>query len=125
MRANDFDPNRDWVSETVQNEVTSDPAFATAYEAELQAELLGKIDREELTRQLVRARKEKGLSQAAVAAGIGVTQARVSQIENLVGDVSVSALLAYARAVGGQISFQQDRAEVKQVAEKRRSFHKG
>lgn len=53
-------------------------------------------------RRLAQARKSRGLTQRDVAATMGVTVGRVSQIER--GEVaSVEVLRRYAGAVGGQL----------------------
>jgi DNA-binding XRE family transcriptional regulator len=52
--------------------------------------------------RLAQARKSRGLTQRAVAAAMGVSVGRVSQIER--GDVtSVEVLGRYAHAVGGRL----------------------
>lgn len=53
--------------------------------------------------ELAALRREAGLTQGGVAAALGVTQARISQIEH--GQVdSLEVLRAYAAALGGEVS---------------------
>jgi DNA-binding XRE family transcriptional regulator len=57
--------------------------------------------------QLVEARKRQGLRQIDVAKAMGVSQARVSQIEH--GVISeVATLAAYVAALGGQLKVVAD-----------------
>ena len=67
--------------------------------AEIRAENLGRIRGHELAEM----RKSAGLTQVEVAAMLGVSQARISQIEH--GQVdSLDTLRAYAEALGGEVS---------------------
>lgn len=60
--------------------------------------------------QLSEARRKLGLRQEDVAKAMGVSQARVSQIEN--GVISeVATLAAYVRALGGQLKIVADFGE--------------
>jgi predicted XRE-type DNA-binding protein len=59
--------------------------------------------------RLAEARKRRRLSQAQVAAAMGVTQGRVSQIEHgELGDAEVDTLKRYAAALGGQLRLLVD-----------------
>ncbi|MGW0390825.1 helix-turn-helix domain-containing protein [Streptomyces sp. NPDC003042] len=61
--------------------------------------------------ELARLRRSAGLTQAGVAAALGVSQARVSQIEH--GQVdSLDVLRAYAAALGGEVSVIVQRGDV-------------
>ncbi|MEV7013051.1 helix-turn-helix transcriptional regulator [Streptosporangium sp. NPDC051022] len=86
---------------------------------ELRAELVRTGDEHEVARfrdelvarqrayQLAEARRELGLRQEDVARAMGVSQARVSQIEN--GTISeVATLAAYVTALGGQLKIVAD-----------------
>lgn len=74
-------------------------AEAQAARAQIRAENLGRIRGHELAEM----RKSAGLTQAEVARVLGVSQARVSQIEH--GQVdSLDTLRAYAEALGGEVS---------------------
>lgn len=88
---------------------------------EVQAELAEFGSREQLERakgelraylhayKLAEARKRRHLSQAQVAAAMGVTQGRVSQIEHgELGDAEVDTLRRYAAALGGQLRLLVD-----------------
>jgi DNA-binding XRE family transcriptional regulator len=67
--------------------------------AEIRAEDLGRVRGHELAEM----RKSAGLTQVEVAAILGVSQARISQIEH--GQVdSLDTLRAYAEALGGEVS---------------------
>lgn len=72
---------------------------AQAARAEIRAENLGRIRGHELAEM----RKSAGLTQADVAAVLGVSQARISQIEH--GQIdSLDTLRAYAEALGAEVS---------------------
>jgi len=74
-------------------------AGAEAERAGVRAENLGRIRGHELAEM----RKSAGLSQAEVAGILGVSQARISQIEH--GQVdSLDTLRAYAEALGAEVS---------------------
>ncbi|WP_433049158.1 helix-turn-helix domain-containing protein [Dactylosporangium sp. CS-033363] len=74
-------------------------AEAEAQRSEVRAENVGRIRGHELAEM----RKSAGLSQAEVAAVLGVSQARISQIEH--GQVdSLDMLRAYAEALGAEVS---------------------
>ena len=67
--------------------------------AAIRAENLGRIRGHELAEM----RKSAGLTQADVAKALGVSQARISQIEH--GQVdSLDTLRAYAEALGAEVS---------------------
>lgn len=79
-----------WLEEELQ-----DPEFRDAYEdAEARAECI---------EQLVRLRRTNGLTQADVANRMGTTQSAVSDLESNGGDVFVSTLQRYARAVDSYV----------------------
>jgi DNA-binding XRE family transcriptional regulator len=74
----------------------ADPARQAAARAELDAYVAGY--------HLKELRKSLGKTQAEVAAALGVSQSRISQIEN--GDIEameLETLRAYAAALGGRI----------------------
>lgn len=74
-------------------------AEAQGQRAAIRAENLGRIR----GRELAEMRKAAGLTQAAVAVALGVSQARISQIEH--GQVdSLDTLRAYAEALGAEVS---------------------
>ena len=58
---------------------------------------------ESLMRELVKLRKKRKISQQPIAEAIGVSQVRVSQMENLKGGVTLESVLIYARAIGANI----------------------
>ena len=58
---------------------------------------------ENLMAELVKLRKKRGIGQQPVAKAIGVSQARVSQIENQKGAVNMESVLMYARAIGANL----------------------
>lgn len=59
-----------------------------------------------LVQQLVKIRKDRGLSQKAVGALMGVCRQTVSGIEHSRYDVTLSTLQRYARAVGAEIQIE-------------------
>lgn len=74
-------------------------AEAQGQRAAIRAENLGRIRGHELAEM----RKSAGLTQAEVAAALGVSQARISRIEH--GQVdSLDTLRAYAEALGAEVS---------------------
>ena len=58
---------------------------------------------ENLMKELVRLRKKRKIAQQPIAEAIGVSQVRVSQMENLKGGVTLESVLSYARAIGANI----------------------
>ena len=58
---------------------------------------------ESLMKELVRLRKKRKIAQQPIADAIGVSQVRVSQMENLKGGVTLESVLIYARAIGANI----------------------
>jgi DNA-binding XRE family transcriptional regulator len=76
-----------------------DSAEAQGQRATTRTENLGRIRGHELAEM----RKSAGLTQAEVAVALGVSQARISQIEH--GQVdSLDTLRAYAEALGAEVS---------------------
>jgi DNA-binding XRE family transcriptional regulator len=62
-----------------------------------------KIRREmEMTMKLYELRRARGKTQTAMAAEIGISQKRVSKIENS-GNPEIETLRAYIRALGGEL----------------------
>jgi ribosome-binding protein aMBF1 (putative translation factor) len=59
----------------------------------------------DLEHRLYDARRAVGMSQAEVAAEMGVTQANVSRIERA-DDLQLSTLDKYVRALGGRLEFR-------------------
>ncbi|WP_460403340.1 helix-turn-helix domain-containing protein [Actinophytocola sediminis] len=53
--------------------------------------------------KLVRARRDRGLTQAAVAEQMETTQSAVSNFERIGGDPKLSTILRYANAIGAQV----------------------
>ncbi|GGK34083.1 helix-turn-helix domain-containing protein [Nocardia camponoti] len=71
---------------------------------ELRAEAAAQLDGRIAGHHLKELRQGVGVTQAELAAALGVSQARVSQIEN--GDLAameLETLRAYARALGGHV----------------------
>jgi len=54
--------------------------------------------------ELASLRKAQGLSQAQVAAAMGVTQGRVSQIERGGAQLDTGTMTAYLHAIGGELT---------------------
>ncbi|GLW96491.1 helix-turn-helix transcriptional regulator [Microtetraspora sp. NBRC 16547] len=74
--------------------------------------------------QLAEARRRRGLRQEEVAQAMGVSQARISQIEN--GMVSeVATLAAYVTALGGQLKIVADFGETSMVLDTPRGRRTG
>ncbi|MFE9643785.1 helix-turn-helix domain-containing protein [Streptomyces sp. NPDC006365] len=61
--------------------------------------------------ELVAQRRDTGLTQQEVATALGVSQARVSQIENGKAD-GLDTLRAYAAALGGEVAVVIRRGDV-------------
>ena len=80
------------LSEFIDQEVLSDPAWRAAYE---ESEL-----RRESARMLARARREQGISQAQLAERCGTDQAVISRIERGVVSPSLDTLWRVAAGLG-------------------------
>lgn len=57
--------------------------------------------------RLAELRKQQTMTQAQLAERMSISQASISQIENQ-GDVQVSTLLRYVRALGGKLRIEVD-----------------
>jgi len=58
----------------------------------------------ELMKELIRLRKRQGVGQEPLAKAIGISQSRLSQIENLKGGpMSLDVFLAYAQMMGAEV----------------------
>ena len=69
--------------------------------------LQGMLDRRRaLINELVKVRKEGGLSQTEVAAYMGTSQSAVARLERGDGDVRLSTLERYAAALGQTVDWQ-------------------
>lgn len=101
---------RRW-SEIKAEAMTRQPWLASAeaqeQRAEIRAENLGRIRGHELAEM----RKSAGLTQAEVARALGVSQARISQIEHGRVD-SLDTLRAYAEALGAEVSIVVSRGPI-------------
>ena len=64
---------------------------------------------EAIMAELVKLRKRRKIGQAPLAQAIGMSQARVSQIENMVGGVSLESVVLYARAIGATVVVVPDK----------------
>lgn len=58
---------------------------------------------EQLMAELVKLRRRRKIGQEPIARAIGITQARVSQMENLKGALNLEAVMIYAREVGANL----------------------
>jgi len=58
---------------------------------------------EQIMAELVKLRRKNKMGQEPIAKALGVTQARVSQMENLRGALHLDAVAIYARAVGANL----------------------
>jgi transcriptional regulator with XRE-family HTH domain len=94
-RSPDPEDERDDLDLLIEELSNDDPAFWEGVE--------DIAHRKEVLRHLIGRRKELRLSQQAVASAMGTTQSAVSDLENGAGDVFVSTLQRYARAVGTRI----------------------
>jgi len=63
---------------------------------------------EALMTELVKLRKKRKIGQGGIAEAIGMTQSRVSQIENLKRNVHLETVLVYARAIGCKIVVEDE-----------------
>jgi len=79
----------------VKERALRNPEVRAAYE-ELEPEY-------EITRQLIRARLERGMSQKELAAKIGTRQSAISRIEGGGQNVSVGMVNKVARALGTKV----------------------
>ena len=62
--------------------------------------------RQELVKELVDARRERGLSQTEIAARMGTSQSAVARLERGDLDVRLSTLERYAAAVGRTVDWR-------------------
>jgi len=62
-----------------------------------------------LMTELVALRKKRKIGQKGIADAIGISQGRVSQMENLKGGVTLDAVLMYAQAIGANIIVVPDK----------------
>jgi transcriptional regulator with XRE-family HTH domain len=92
----DFDELGDLLAEAGRRR----PSFAGAYE---DASL-----RQSVLTQLIKIRKELGISQKQVAKRMQTTQSAISDLERGVGDFHLSTLQRYARAVTARIRLSVD-----------------
>lgn len=60
---------------------------------------------------LLKTRKDRGLTQAEVAARMGIPQQRVAEIERRPWGVGFGRIVAYARALGVEVGIVGDLAE--------------
>ncbi|MEU9373017.1 helix-turn-helix transcriptional regulator [Streptomyces sp. NPDC048255] len=100
-------PWREVRAEALQRQPLLDTAEAEEQRARARAENTARIRGHELAGL----RRSAGLTQADVAAALGISQARVSQIEH--GQVdSLDVLRAYAAVLGGEVSVIVRRGDV-------------
>ena len=65
-----------------------------------------------LMTELVKLRKKKKIGQEPIAKAIGITQGRVSQMENLKGGhMTMEAVLLYAKTIGAEIVVVSDKGK--------------
>jgi len=79
---------KDYLDERIEADSAADPEFAAQWN-ELQS-----------SKTLSRLRKDRHLTQAAVAEKMGLTQSRVAEIERHPGRVAFARIVLYAKAVG-------------------------
>lgn len=64
--------------------------------------------------ELVRFRKKRKIGQEPIAKAMGVTQARISQMENLKsGSLSMEGVLLYAKTIGAEIRIAPEKSSKK------------
>jgi predicted XRE-type DNA-binding protein len=63
---------------------------------------------EALMTELVKLRKRRKIGQGPIAEAIGMTQSRVSQMENLKRNVNLETVLIYAKAIGCKVVIQPE-----------------
>jgi len=81
---------------------TSSAAVGKVSAANVESKISGSVN-EMLLAELVRLRKKRKLGQATVAEALGLSQARISQIENMKGRIPLDTLLTFAKAVGANL----------------------
>lgn len=57
---------------------------------------------------LKKARRSRGMSQRALARELGVSQARIAQIENGASTPQIDTMAAYITALGGELTLRAD-----------------
>lgn len=83
----------------------------TDEQAETDPNARGEWETMKLVVELIKARKEKGLTQADVAQRMGVVQQRVAEIERRPWGVGFARIVTYARAIGVEVGIVGDLAE--------------
>lgn len=63
---------------------------------------------EQLMAELVKLRRKRKIGQEPIAKAIGITQARVSQMENQKSGLTLEAVIIYAREVGANLVIVPD-----------------
>lgn len=86
------------LSRYVRNRAARDPEFAEGLEEGYQDFKVGVLLRQ--------AREEAGLTQEEVAKRLQTKKSAISRIENHAGDIRLSTLERYARALGQQLSLE-------------------
>jgi len=80
---------------------SSPPLSADSLESQLTRALMD---------ELVRFRKKRKIGQEPIAKAMGVTQARISQMENLKsGTLSMEGVLLYAKSIGAEITIAPEK----------------
>ena len=62
----------------------------------------------EIVEKLIRLRRRQDILQSTVARALGVTQARISQIERLRGPIPLGLVAAYAKLLGAKLTLEDD-----------------
>lgn len=75
----------------------------TAHEAETRPEATAEWEATKMVALLRKARVERGLTQAEVAARMGLPPGRVAEIERRPWSANFGRIVAYARAVGAEV----------------------
>lgn len=86
------------LSRYIESRAARDPEFAAGFESGYADFKIGVLLRE--------ARKEAGLTQEALAERLETKKSAISRIENHAGDIRLSTLERYARALGRNLSLE-------------------
>lgn len=91
---------RDMLDDLTDEEAETDPRAHDDWEAM------------KIVARLAKVRRDRGQSQADVAARMGIAQQHVARIENRPWGVGFGRIVAYARAVGVEVGIVGDLAQV-------------
>ena len=94
-----------YIKKRIEENRARSAEFRAAYDEEVELLAREKARRQEVMRALASIRKSRHITQEAVAAAMGITQARVSQLERGAESLSVDSLLKLTEVLGVRMEF--------------------